>query len=74
MNVRQPMGVLYSFSIENILFDKIDLRFIFFWRNTTQLVNDRSDSMIIGLSVFKVNNKDTRMTSTSMTERFCENK
>ena len=31
MNVRQLMGVLYSFSIKNILFDKIDLRFFYFF-------------------------------------------
>ena len=26
MNVRHPMGVLHSFSIENIFYDKMDLR------------------------------------------------
>ena len=28
MNGRQPMGVLRSFSIKNIFYDKMDLRFL----------------------------------------------
>ena len=33
MNVRYPMGVLRSFSIKNIFYDKMDLRFfILMWR------------------------------------------
>ena len=30
MNVRHPMGVLHSFSIKNIFYDKIDLRLFYF--------------------------------------------
>ena len=30
MNVRRPMGVLHSFSIKNIFYDKIDLRLFYF--------------------------------------------
>ena len=29
MNVRYPMGVLHSFSIKNIFFDKMDLRLFY---------------------------------------------
>ena len=30
MNVRHPMGVLHSFSIKNIVYDKTDLRLFYF--------------------------------------------
>ena len=30
MNVRHPMGVLHSFSIKNIFYDKMDLRLFYF--------------------------------------------
>ena len=30
MNVRHPMGVVHSFSIKNIFYDKIDLRLFYF--------------------------------------------
>ena len=30
MNVRHPMGVLHSFSIKNIFYDKMDLRHFYF--------------------------------------------
>ena len=30
MNVRHPMGVLHSFSIKNIFYDKIDLKLFLF--------------------------------------------
>ena len=30
MNVRHPMGVLQSFSIKNIFYDKMDLRLFYF--------------------------------------------
>ena len=30
MNVRYPMGVLHSFSIKNIVYDKTDLRLFYF--------------------------------------------
>ena len=30
MNVRHPMGVLYSFSIKNTFYDKMDLRLFYF--------------------------------------------
>ena len=30
MNVRHPMGVLHSFSIENIFYDKMDLKLFYF--------------------------------------------
>ena len=34
MNENTCMGVLHSFSIENIFYDKMNLRlFIFMWRN-----------------------------------------
>ena len=29
MNVRHPMGVLHSFSIKNIFYDKMDLRLFY---------------------------------------------
>ena len=31
MNVRHPMGVLHSFSIKNIFYDKMDLRLFYFY-------------------------------------------
>ena len=30
MNVRHPMGVLHSFSIKDIFYDKMDLRLFYF--------------------------------------------
>ena len=30
MNVRHPMGVLHSFSIKNIFYDKMDVRLVNF--------------------------------------------
>ena len=30
MNVTQCMGVLHAFSIKNIFYDKVDLRFFYF--------------------------------------------
>ena len=30
MNVRYPMGVLHSFSIKNVFYDKMDLRPFYF--------------------------------------------
>ena len=30
MNARHPVGVLHSFSIKNIFYDKMDLRFFYF--------------------------------------------
>ena len=30
MNVRNPMGVLHSFSIKNIFYDKMDVRLFYF--------------------------------------------
>ena len=30
MNVRHPMAVIYSFSIKNIFYDKMDLRLFYF--------------------------------------------
>ena len=30
MNVRQPMGVLHSFFIKNMFYDKMDLRLFYF--------------------------------------------
>ena len=40
MNVRHPMGVLHSFSIKNIFYDKMDLMLFYFdvviWRTTFQ--------------------------------------
>ena len=30
MNVRHPQGVLHSFSIKNIFYDKMDARFFYF--------------------------------------------
>ena len=30
MNVKDPMGVLHSFSIKNIFYNKMDLRFFYF--------------------------------------------
>ena len=31
MNVRHPVGVLYSFSIKNIFYDKTDLKLFYFY-------------------------------------------
>ena len=31
MNVRNPMGVLHSFSIKNIFYDKIDFTIFYFY-------------------------------------------
>ena len=36
MNVRHPMGVLHSFSIKNIFYDKMDVR-LFYFRVTIYL-------------------------------------
>ena len=37
MNVRYPMGVLHSFSIKNIFYDKMDFR-LFYFRMTIFLL------------------------------------
>ena len=34
MNARHPMGVLHSFSIKNIFYDKMDLRLFYFYLMT----------------------------------------
>ena len=50
MNVKHPMDVLHSFSIQNIFYDKVDLK-LFYFRVAIYLVNEYK---------FKVNNKQNR--------------
>ena len=40
MNVRHPMGVLHSFSIKNIFYDKMDLRLFYFRMTIFSLMQD----------------------------------
>ena len=35
------MGVLHSFSIKNIFYDKMDLRLFFMWRSAVWLLHDQ---------------------------------
>ena len=44
MNVRQPMGLLHSFSIKNIFYDKVDLVLFYFYEAKYDLEMNQTEN------------------------------
>ena len=57
MNVSHPMGVLHSFSIKNIFYDKMNLRLFYFdvaaWLNHWAIVHYQTKKIIISMDFLK---------------------